>query len=128
MILKLLWNTQMIWMILTKTLKNTTSVKKCKILIVFDVMIAHMLSNKKFNPIVTDLFIRDKKLIISLVFVMQSYFVIRKDIKLNSSQYFIMKIQNKWEHQQIAFNHSSDIDFKDFVNLYKNVLQDHILF
>ena len=42
--------------------------------------------------------------------------------------YFIIKIPNKGELQQIAFNHSSDIDFKDFMNRYKNVLQNHIIF
>ena len=64
----------------------------------------------------------------SLVFITQSCFGIPKNIRLNSRQYFILKIQNKFGFQQIAFNHSSDTDFKDFMNLYKNVLQNHILF
>ena len=88
-------------------------------MIVFDDMIADMLSNKKLNPIVTELFIRGRKLNISLVFITQSYFAVPKNIRLNSTHYFIMKIPNKQELQQIAFNHSSDIDFKDFMNLYK---------
>ena len=87
--------------------------------IVFDDMIADMLSNKKVNPIVTALFIKGRKLNISLVFIMQSYFTVPKNIRLNSTQYFIMKIANKWELQQTTFNHSSNIDFKDFLNLYK---------
>ena len=78
-----------------------------------------MLSNKKLNPIVTKLFIRRRKLNISLVFITQSYFVVPKNIRLNSTHYFVMKIPNKRELQQIAFNHSSDIDFQDFMNLYK---------
>ena len=86
-----------------------------------------MLSNKKINQLVTELFIRDRKLNISLAFITQS-FSVPKNIRLNSTHYFIMKIWNKREIQEIAFNHWSDIDFKDFVNLYKNVLQEHIRF
>ena len=78
-----------------------------------------MLSNKKVNPIVTELFITGRKLNISLVFITQSYYAVQKNIRLNSTHYFITKIPNKQELQQIAFNHSSDIDFKDFINLYK---------
>ena len=78
-----------------------------------------MLCNKKLNLIVTELFIKGRKLNISLVFITQSYFAVPKNIRLNSTHYFIMKIPNKQELQQIAFNHSSDIDFKDFMNLYK---------
>ena len=78
-----------------------------------------MLSNKKLNPIVTELFIRGRKLNISIIFITQSYFSVPKNIRLNSTYYFIMKILNKRELQQIAFNHSSEIDFKDFMNLYK---------
>ena len=77
------------WMIFIKILKNTD--KKRKILIVFDDMIADMLSNKKLNPIVTELFIRGRKLNIS------SYFAIPKNIRLNSRHYFVMKIPNKKE-------------------------------
>ena len=67
----------------------------------------------------TELFIRGRKLNISLVFITQSYFAVPKNIRLNSTHYFVMKIPNKRELQQIAFNHSSDIDFQDFMNLYK---------
>ena len=87
-----------------------------------------MLSNKNLNPVVTELFTRGRKLNISLVFITQPYFAVPENIRLNSSHYFIMKISNKHELQQIAFNHSSDIDFKDFMNLYKNVLQNHVIF
>ena len=79
-----------------------------------------MLSNKKLNPVVIGLFIRGRKLNVSLDFSTQSYFAVQKSIRLTSTQYFIMKIPNKRELQQTAFNHSSDTDFKDyFVNLYK---------
>ena len=105
-------------MIFRKILKNTIQ-KKQKMLIVFDDMIANMLSNKKINPIVTELFISGRKLSISLVFITQSYFAVPKNIRLNSTYYFFMKIPNKRELQQIAFNHSSDIDFQESMNLYK---------
>ena len=93
--------------------------KKRKILIVFDDMIADMLSNKKLNPIITELFIRGRKLNISPVFFTQSYFAVLKGIRLNSTHYFIIIISNKRELQKITFTHSSHIDFKDFLNLYK---------
>ena len=93
--------------------------KKRKILIVFDDMIADMLSNKKLNPIVTELFIRGRKLNISLVFFTQSYFAVLKGMRLNSTHYFIIIISNKRELQKITFTHSSHIDCKDFLNLYK---------
>ena len=78
-----------------------------------------MLSNKKLNPLVTKLFIRGRKLNISLIFITQSYFAVPKTIRINSIHYFVMKIPNKSELQQIAFDHTSDIDFQDFMNLYK---------
>ena len=74
-------------------------------------MIADMLSNKKLNPIVTQLFIRGRKQNIYLVFITQSYFAVPKNTRLNSTHYFVMKIRNKKELQQISSNHSSDIDF-----------------
>ena len=92
--------------------------KKRKILIIFDDLIADMLSNKKLNPIVTLLFIRGKKLNISIFFTTQSYFAVPKNIRLNSTHYFVIKIPNKRELQQIALNHLSDIDFQEFMNLY----------
>ena len=93
--------------------------KENKILIVFDDMIADMISNKKLNSIVTELFIRGRKLNISLVFITQSFFKVPKDVRLNTTHFFIMKIPNKRELQQIAINHSSDINTKDFINIYK---------
>ena len=78
-----------------------------------------MLNNKKCNPIVIELFIRGRKLNIPFVFITQSYFAVPKNIRLNSTHYFIMNIPNKRELPQIAFSHSSDIDFQDFMNLYK---------
>ena len=72
-------------------------------------MIADMLSsNKTLNTIVTELFIRGRKLNISHVFITQSYFAVPKNIRLNSRHYFVMKIPNKRKLSQISFNHSSD--------------------
>ena len=82
-------------------------------------MIADMINTKKLNSIVTELFIRSRKLNISLVFITQSYFKVRKDVRLNTTRFFIMKIPNKRELQQIAITHSSDIDTKDFIKIYK---------
>ena len=102
-----------------KNIEEYNPNKKRKILTVFDYMIADILNNKNLNPIVTELFIRGRKLNISLVFITQSYFAVPKDIRLISKHYFIMKILDKRELQQIVFNHLSDIDFQDFMNLYK---------
>ena len=82
-------------------------------------MIADMINNKKLNSIITELFIRGRKLNISLVFITQSYFKVPKDVRLNSTHFFIMKIPNKRELQKIALNHSSDINSKDFIKIYK---------
>ena len=65
------------------------------------------------------MFIRGRKLNISLVFITQSYFKVPKDVRLNTTHFFIAKIPNKTELQQIAINHSSDISTKDFVNIYR---------
>ena len=93
--------------------------KDRKTLIVFDDMIADMINNEKLNSVVTKLFIRGRKLNISFVFITQSYFKIPKNVRLNTTHFFIMKIPNIRELQQIALNHSSDIDFKDFIKIYK---------
>ena len=79
---------------------------------------------KKLSPKVTELFLRGRKLNISVVFKLQSYFKVPKTIRLNATHYFIMKIPNKRELQQIASNHSSDIDFKDFMKLYKEYTKE----
>ena len=94
--------------------------KANKILIVFDDMIADMINNKKLNSIVTELFIRARKLNISLVFIAQSYFEIPKNVRLNTTHFFLTKLPNKKELQQIVMiNHSSDISTKDFINIYR---------
>ena len=69
--------------------------KECKILIVFDDVIADIINNKKQNSVASELFIRGRKLNISLVFITQSYFNVSKDVRLNTTLFFIMKIWNK---------------------------------
>ena len=93
--------------------------KKRKVLIVFDDIIADMINNKKLDSIVTELFVRGRKLNISIVFITQSYYKVPKDVRLSSTHFFIMKIPNKRELQKTALNHSSDIDFKGFIKIYK---------
>ena len=93
--------------------------KKHETLIVFDDMTADMIDSKKHNPVVTELFIRSCKLNILIVFTTQSYFKIPKNVRLNSTHFFITKIRNKRKLQQIALSHSSDIDFKYFIKIYK---------
>ena len=102
-----------------KNIDECNPYKENKILIVFGDMIADVIHNKKLNSIVPELFIRARKLNISLVFITQSYFRVPKDVRLNTSHFFIEKIPNKTELQQIAINHSSDINTKDFVNIYR---------
>ena len=109
MILKLLWNIQDVY----KNIEDYNPIKKRKVLIVFDDMVADMINNNKLNPVVTELFIRGRKLNISIVFITQPYFKVPKKVRLNSTHFFIMKLQ------QIVLNHSSDIDFKDFMKIYK---------
>ena len=95
----------MLWIIFINKLKNTTQIRKSKILIVLVDMIDDMLNNKKLNPIVTEIFIRGRKLNIFLVFIIQSYSSVPKNVRLNSKHCFIMKIQNKQQLQQTAFHH-----------------------
>ena len=93
--------------------------KENKISIAFDDMIEDMIHDKKLNSIATELFIRGRKLNIYLAFITQSYFKVPKDVRLNKSHFFIAKIPSLRELRQIAINHSSDINIKDFANIYR---------
>ena len=92
--------------------------RKRKTLIVFDDTIPDIMSNKKFQAMIKELFVGCRKLNISLVFITQSYFSVPKDTRLNSAHYLIKKINNRKELQNIAINHSANIDYKDFVKIY----------
>ena len=111
-------------MMFMKILIITIQKEKRKILIVFDDMIADIMTNKKFQSIIKELFIRCRKQNISLVFITQSYFSVPKDVRLNSTYYLIMKITNTRELQNIAINHSADIDFKDFIKIYIECIKE----
>ena len=93
--------------------------RKRKNLIVFDDMFADIMTSQKFQAIIKELLIRWKKFNISLVFITQSYFAVPKEIRQNSTHYLIMKIHNKRELQYFAINHSTDIDCKDFLKIYR---------
>ena len=90
----------------------------------FDDMILDIMTNKKIQSIIKELFIRCRKLNILLVFVKQSYFSVPMVVRLNSTQYFIMKINSKRELQNIAINHSVDIDYKDFMKVYRECTKE----
>ena len=95
---------------------------------VFDGMIADIIGNKKFQAIIKELFIRCRKLNISLVFITQPYYSVPKDALLNSTQYFIIKINNRRELQNIAINHSADIDYQDFIKIYRECTKRPYIF
>ena len=77
------------------------------------------MTNIKFQSIIKKIYIRCRRLNISLAFITQSYFSAPKEVRLNSTHYLIMKIHNKKELQHIATNYSADIDYKDFMKIYR---------
>ena len=107
-----------------ENIDNYNPNRKRKILIVFDDMIADIMTNKKFQSIIKELFIRCRKLNISLVFITQSYFFVPKDVRLNSTHYLVVKINNRLELQDIAINHSAAIGYKDFMKIYKECTKE----
>ena len=111
-----------------ENIHDYNSSRKREILIVFDDMIADIVTNKNFQSIIKELFIRCRKLNVSIVFITQSYSSVPKDVRLNSTHYLIMKINNKRELQNIAINHSADIDCQDFIKIYRECTKNHIIF
>ena len=102
-----------------KNIDEDNTDKEWKILIVFDDMIADIINNEKLYSTATKLFIRGSKWNISIVFITQSYFKVPKDVRLNTTHFFTMKIPNKREFQEIALNHSSYVSSKDFIKIRK---------
>ena len=98
--------------------------RKRKILIVFDDMISHVTSDKKAQSVLKELFIRCRKLNISLCFLAQSYFFVPKDVRLNCTHYMSFKVNNKRELQSIAINHSVDIDYNEFQKVCRNCTKE----
>ena len=113
-------NPQTLWMIVYNNIDDFKLKRKRKILVVFDDMISDIMTNKRFQAIIKELFTRCRKLNISLAFITQSYFRVPKDVRINSTHYLIMKIHNRRELQQIAIDYLADIDYKDFVKIYRN--------
>ena len=101
---------------------------KIKNLIVFEDMIADVKDNKKLQAIMEEMFIRCRKLNISLAFITQSYFSVPKDVRLNLTHYLTMKINNRKELQNIAINHSADIDYQDFMKIYRECTKEPLIF
>ena len=91
-------------------------------------MVADVINNKMLNSVVTKLFVSGRKLNISLVFITQSYFKVPKDVRLNTTHFFITKIPTKRELQQIALNHSSDISTKDFIKIHQKCTAEPYFF
>ena len=98
--------------------------RKRKAFIVFDDMIAGIVTNKKFQAVLKELFIRRRKLNISLAFITQSYVSVPKEVRLNSTHYLIMKKPNRRELQQIPIDHSADIDYKIVLKFYRNCIKE----
>ena len=109
-------------------IRDHNSSRKIKILIVFDDMIADFMTNKRFQAIIKELFIRCRKLNISLVFITQSYFSVPKDVRLNSTHYLIIKINNRKELQNIGINHSAELITKILLKFTENVQKNHTIF
>ena len=87
-------------------------------------MIAGIMTSKQFQAIIKELFIRYRKLNISLVFITQSYFTVPKDVGLNSTHYLILKNSSKIKLQNIAINHFPDIDNQDFLKIYRECTKE----
>ena len=103
-----------------KNIDDYNTRRRRKILIVFDDMIADVMTNKKLQAITKELFIRRRNLNLSLVFITQSYFSVPKDAKINLTHFLIIKIHNKNKLKQIAIDHFVDINYKDFLKIYRN--------
>ena len=93
----------------------------------FDDMIADIMNHRKFQVIIRELFIRCRKLNTSLVFVTQPYFYVPKRVRLNSTHYLIIKINNRKELQNIAINRSADIDYNNFCQYLQRMHKKTVL-
>ena len=115
MILLLLLSIPILWMTFTTILKTTTKKREKKNFIVFDDMSSHVMSDKNAQQMLKELFIRCNSF--------------PKDVRLNYTHYIIFKLNNKRELQNIAINHSADIDYKDFVKIYRDcTIEPYIFF
>ena len=107
-----------------ESIEDYNKKRKRKVLIVFDDMISPVMSDKKAQQLLIDLFIRCRKLNISLCSLTQSYFSVPREVRQNCTHYIISKLNNERELQNIAINHSADIDYKDFIEIYKKCTKE----
>ena len=98
--------------------------RKRRVLTIFDDMVADITTNKRFQSIIKELFIRSRKLNISLVFITQCYFSVPKEVIINSTRYLKMKRHNRRELENIAINNSDDIDYREFLKIYRNFTKE----
>ena len=104
---------------------TTQSEKEKKI--VFDDMIADIMGSKTFQAIIKELFIRCRRLNFSLVFISQPIFYVPKDVRLDTTHFF-MKISNRIELKNTPTDHSADIEYNDFKKIYRDCRKNHIIF
>ena len=123
--LKLLLNSEMNWMIFIKILKNKIQIKAQNINLSWWYDWCYS-NNKNFNPIVTEIFIRGKKLNISLVFITKSYFTVPKNIKLNLSYCFLWKYKTNENFNKLHFVIHPILTLRTIWIFIKNVLQNFI--
>ena len=114
-----LFSVQILWMMFMRILMTTTQTVEEKFWLCLITWLQTLWQIKRFQVIIKELLIRCRKLSISLVFITQSYFSVPKDVRLNSTHYLIMKINNRKELQNNAINHFADIDYEDFVKMYR---------
>ena len=107
-----------------ENINNYNLTREIKNLIVFDEMIANIMTKRRFQAVIKELFIRCRKLNIALVFITQSYFFVPKDLRLNSTHYLIMKINNRRELQNVSTDHSAGVNYQDLKKSYRECTKE----
>ena len=107
-----------------ENINNYNLTREIKNLIVFDEMIANIMTKRRFQAVTKELFIRCRKLNIALVFITQSYFSVPKDLRLNSTHYLIMKINNRRELQNVSTDHSAGVNYQDLKKSYRECTKE----
>ena len=111
-----------------ENINNYNLTREIKNLIVFDEMIANIMTKRRFQAVIKELFIRCRKLNIALVFITQSYFSVPKDLRLNSTHYLIMKINNRRELQNVSTDHSAGVNYQDLKKSYRECTKEPFYF
>ena len=107
-----------------ENINNYNLTREIKNLIVFDEMIANIMTKRQFQAVIKELFIRCRKLNIALAFITQSYFSVPKDLRLNSTHYLIMKINNRRELQNVSTDHSAGVNYQDLKKSYRECTKE----